>query len=138
MTAPLLQIRNLHVSVEDTQILKGVDLTVDRGEVHALMGPNGSGKSTLASVLMGHPDYEVTEGEILLNGEDIADLDPTARAVAGMFLAFQYPEEIPGVSAASGSATKCSRWRSSSRSSRSWTRPIRCPTSMRSRPWQGA
>ncbi|UCG40917.1 MAG: Fe-S cluster assembly ATPase SufC [Acidimicrobiia bacterium] len=98
MTAPLLQIRNLHVSVEDTQILKGVDLTVDRGEVHALMGPNGSGKSTLASVLMGHPDYEVTEGQILLNGEDIADLDPTARAVAGMFLAFQYPEEIPGVS----------------------------------------
>ncbi|NND84134.1 MAG: Fe-S cluster assembly ATPase SufC [Acidimicrobiia bacterium] len=98
MTAPLLQIRNLHVSVEDTQILKGVDLTVDRGEVHALMGPNGSGKSTLASVLMGHPDYEITEGEVLLKGEDIAEMDAPSRAVAGMFLAFQYPEEIPGVS----------------------------------------
>ncbi len=95
---PLLQIQNLHVSAGDVEILKGVDLTVDRGEIHALMGPNGSGKSTLASVLMGHPDYEVTDGQILYDGEDVTEASPNDRATTGMFLAFQYPEEIPGVS----------------------------------------
>ncbi len=95
---PLLQIKNLHAAADDVEILKGVDLTVDRGEIHALMGPNGSGKSTLASVLMGHPDYEVTEGEILFDGEDITEAAADARANMGLFLAFQYPEEIPGVS----------------------------------------
>jgi Fe-S cluster assembly ATP-binding protein len=97
-TTPLLQIKNLHAAADDVEILKGVDLTVDRGEIHALMGPNGSGKSTLASVLMGHPDYEVTEGEILFEGEDITEAAADARANMGLFLAFQYPEEIPGVS----------------------------------------
>jgi Fe-S cluster assembly ATP-binding protein len=97
-TTPLLQIKNLHASADDVEILKGVDLTVDRGEIHALMGPNGSGKSTLASVLMGHPDYEVTAGEILFDGEDITEAAADARANMGLFLAFQYPEEIPGVS----------------------------------------
>ncbi len=98
MSAPLLDIQNLHASVGDIEILKGVDLTVDHGEIHALMGPNGSGKSTLSNVLMGHPDYTVTEGRIILKGEDVTEASPTVRAVAGMFLAFQYPEAIPGVS----------------------------------------
>ncbi len=98
MSTPLLQIENLHVEVDGTPILKGVDLTVDHGEIAALMGPNGSGKSTLANVLMGHPGYVVTEGRILYKGEDITDAAPTARAQKGLFLAFQYPEEIPGVS----------------------------------------
>ena len=96
--APLLQIENLHVRAGDVDILKGVDLTVRHGEVHALMGPNGSGKSTLASALMGHPLYEITEGRILYNGEDITEESPNNRATMGMFLAFQHPEEIPGVS----------------------------------------
>jgi Fe-S cluster assembly ATP-binding protein len=94
----LLVIENLHVSVEGTEILKGVDLTVERGETHAIMGPNGSGKSTLANVLLGHPSYLVTEGTITYRGEDITDWAPEARGQAGMFLGFQYPEEIPGVS----------------------------------------
>ncbi len=95
---PLLAIEDVRASVGGTEILKGVSLTVDRGEVHALMGPNGSGKSTLANVLMGHPDYEVTAGRLLLDGKDITAKTPDQRGRAGMFLAFQYPEEIPGVS----------------------------------------
>ena len=97
-TAPLLQIENLHASAGDVEILKGVDLTVDKGEIHALMGPNGSGKSTLASVLMGSPTYEVTDGRVLYKGEDIVEEDSTSRGQKGMFLAFQHPEAIPGVS----------------------------------------
>jgi Fe-S cluster assembly ATP-binding protein len=96
--APLLVIDDLHASVEGTEILKGVSVTVDRGEIHALMGPNGSGKSTLANVLLGHPEYEVTSGRILFKGEDATEWTPDHRGRAGMFLAFQYPEEIPGVS----------------------------------------
>ncbi|MDX1691651.1 MAG: Fe-S cluster assembly ATPase SufC [Acidimicrobiia bacterium] len=94
----LLVVDDLHASVEGTEILKGVSLTVRAGEIHALMGPNGSGKSTLANVLMGHPDYEVTGGSIRFEGEDVTDWSPDERGQAGMFLAFQYPEEIPGVS----------------------------------------
>jgi Fe-S cluster assembly ATP-binding protein len=95
---PLLQIENLHASADGEPILNGVTLTVDRGEIHALMGPNGSGKSTLANVLLGHPDYQVTQGRIFYEGEDITEAAPDDRACRGMFLAFQYPEEIPGVS----------------------------------------
>ena len=98
MTTPLLEIINLHVSVEDNKILKGVDLTIQKGEVHSIMGPNGSGKSTLACVLAGHDAYEVTQGEVKFNGVDLLELDADQRACAGVFLAFQYPVEIPGVS----------------------------------------
>jgi Fe-S cluster assembly ATP-binding protein len=94
----LLEIKNLHVRVEDAEILKGVDLTVEPGQVHAIMGPNGSGKSTLAQVLAGRDTYEVTEGTVLFKGEDLADAAPEDRAREGLFLAFQYPVEIPGVS----------------------------------------
>ncbi len=94
----LLQIRNLHASVEGKQILKGLSLSVNPGEVHAIMGPNGSGKSTLANVLAGRDTFEVTEGEILYKGENLLDMAPEERARAGVFLAFQYPVEIPGVS----------------------------------------
>ena len=94
----LLEIKNLHVSHEETgkEIVKGVDLAVDTAEVHALMGPNGSGKSTLAYALMGHPAYEVTEGEILFDGEDLLELGADERAQRGLFLAFQYPHAMPG------------------------------------------
>jgi Fe-S cluster assembly ATP-binding protein len=95
-----LEIKNLHVSAGDKQILKGVDLHVRSGEFHALMGPNGSGKSTLANVIMGHPNLEVTEGQILFDGEDITQADPDVRARSGLFLAFQYPVAIPGVTVA--------------------------------------
>ena len=95
---PLFEIQNLHVCREGTEIVRGVDLTVDAGEVHALMGPNGSGKSTLATTLLGNPDYEVTEGRILFRGDDITDWDPDVRGKAGIFLAFQYPQTIDGVS----------------------------------------
>jgi Fe-S cluster assembly ATP-binding protein len=95
-----LEIKNLHARIEDNEILKGVNLTIKQGEIHALMGPNGSGKSTLAYVLMGHPSYEVTEGEILLDGENILELEPDERAQVGLFLAFQYPTAIPGVNVA--------------------------------------
>jgi len=93
-----LEIHNLHVRTEEREILHGVDLVVRKGETHALMGPNGSGKSTLANALMGNPQYEVTEGRILLNGEEITEADPDERARAGLFMAFQYPATIPGVS----------------------------------------
>jgi Fe-S cluster assembly ATP-binding protein len=95
-----LEIRNLHVRIEEREILRGVDLSVDRGEVHALMGPNGSGKSTLANTLLGHPAYEVTEGSIRFKGEELIEAEPHERAKAGLFLAFQYPVAIPGVSVA--------------------------------------
>jgi Fe-S cluster assembly ATP-binding protein len=94
---PELKIENLHVRAEDKQILKGLDLVVRPGEVHALMGPNGSGKSTLANAVMGHPNLEVTEGRILFDGEDITEADPDERARMGLFMAFQYPVAIPGV-----------------------------------------
>jgi Fe-S cluster assembly ATP-binding protein len=97
MTTPMLEIRNLHARIADREILRGVDLVVPKGEVHAVMGRNGSGKSTLSYVLAGKEDYEVTEGEVLLDGINILDMDPSERAVAGLFLAFQYPIEIPGV-----------------------------------------
>jgi len=98
MTTPLLEITNLHASIEGKQILNGVNLTIMPGEVHSIMGPNGSGKSTLASVIAGHEAYEVTEGSILFNGIDLLELEADQRACAGVFLAFQYPVEIPGVS----------------------------------------
>jgi len=95
-----LEIRNLHVDVEDSEILKGVNLTVNQGEVHALMGPNGSGKSTLAYTLMGHPAYDVTDGEVIFKGTNILEMDPDERSHLGLFLAFQYPVAIPGVTVA--------------------------------------
>jgi len=93
----MLEIKNLHVEVDGQQILRGIDLTVRPGEVHAIMGPNGSGKSTLSYVLAGKPGYTVTEGQVLLDGEDLLAMEPDARAAKGLFLAFQYPLEIPGV-----------------------------------------
>jgi Fe-S cluster assembly ATP-binding protein len=95
-----LEIQNLHVRTEEREILHGVDLKIAKGQTHALMGPNGSGKSTLANTIMGNPNYEVTEGRILFNGEDLTEADPDERARAGLFLAFQYPATIPGVSVA--------------------------------------
>ena len=97
MTTAMLEIRDLHARVEEREILKGVNLIVPKGEVHAVMGRNGSGKSTLAYVLAGREGYEITGGEVLLDGENILDMEPDERAAAGMFLAFQYPIEIPGV-----------------------------------------
>src|SRR5213080_4010486 len=97
MNQPMLEIKNLHAGVENKQILKGVDLTIYAGEVHAVMGPNGSGKSTLAAVLAGREGYEVSEGNVLYCGQDLLDMDPEERAREGVFLAFQYPVEIPGV-----------------------------------------
>ncbi len=93
----LLEIKNLHVEIDGKKILNGLDLTVEKGQVAAIMGPNGSGKSTLAYVLAGKPDYEVTEGDVLLNGESILEMSPDERAAKGVFLAFQYPVEVPGV-----------------------------------------
>src|SRR5438874_10651960 len=92
-----LEIRNLHVTAGDRDILKGLDLTVESGRVHAMMGPNGSGKSTLANAIMGHPNLEITEGQILFDGEDISDAEPDERARMGLFMAFQYPVAVPGV-----------------------------------------
>ena len=95
-----LEIKNLHVSIEDKQILKGLDLEVNKGEVHALMGPNGSGKSTLANAVMGHPSFEVDDGEINFGGEPITEAAPDERSRAGLFMAFQYPVSVPGVTVA--------------------------------------
>ncbi|MBU3678087.1 MAG: Fe-S cluster assembly ATPase SufC [Candidatus Kapabacteria bacterium] len=97
---PLLQISNLHASIDDREILKGINLTVNAGEIHAIMGPNGSGKSTLASVLAGREDYTVTAGSVVFQGKELLDLVPEERSREGLFLAFQYPVEIPGVSTA--------------------------------------
>jgi Fe-S cluster assembly ATP-binding protein len=94
---PLLEIKNLHVEIDGKKILNGLDLVVNKGEVHAIMGPNGSGKSTLAYVLAGKADYEVTQGDVLFNGESVLEMEPDERAAKGVFLAFQYPIEIPGV-----------------------------------------
>src|SRR6476620_11043106 len=98
----LLELKNLHVALENgTEIVKGVDLAVDRGEVHAVMGPNGSGKSTLAYALMGHPAYQISEGQVLFDGEDVTELAADERAQRGLFLAFQYPHAVPGVTVTS-------------------------------------
>src|ERR1700733_3387473 len=94
---PALEIRNLHVCAGEKEILRGVELTVGKGEIHALMGPNGSGKSTLANAIMGHPNLEVTDGQILWKGEDITGAQPDERARMGLFMAFQYPVSVPGV-----------------------------------------
>ncbi len=96
----MLKIENLQVEIDGQEIVKGLDLEVGKGEIHAIMGPNGSGKSTLANVLMGHPRYEVTGGSVTFEGEDVFELEPDERAKLGMFLAFQYPSEVPGVSVA--------------------------------------
>ena len=96
----MLEVHDLHARVEETEILRGVNLSVGPGEIHAIMGPNGSGKSTLAQVLAGHEAYDVTRGEVLYDGEDLLDLDPDKRAQKGIFMAFQYPVEIPGVNCA--------------------------------------
>ena len=98
MTTPLLEIRNLHAEVDGNATLKGIDLTIHEGQVHSIMGPNGSGKSTLAQVLAGKDDYDITDGAVLYKGKDLLELDPNERANDGLFLAFQYPVEIPGVS----------------------------------------
>ena len=95
-----LEIKNLHVSIEDKEILKGLSLTIKQGEIHAIMGPNGTGKSTLAYTLMGHPNYTVTQGEIIFKGQNVLELEPDERSRAGIFLAFQYPVAIPGVTVA--------------------------------------
>src|SRR5437773_9880387 len=100
MSSPELVVKDLHVSVEGKEILKGLSLTVGKGEVHALMGPNGSGKSTLANTLMGHPRYEVTSGDILFKGESVLELEADERSRLGLFMAFQYPVAIPGVTVA--------------------------------------
>jgi Fe-S cluster assembly ATP-binding protein len=97
MNKPILEIRDLNAGVEGKQILKGIDLTINEGEVHAIMGPNGSGKSTLAAILAGREGYDITSGQVQYNGEDLLEMDPEERAREGLFLAFQYPVEIPGV-----------------------------------------
>ena len=108
-----LNIKNLHVNVADTEILKGLNLSVKQGEVHAIMGPNGSGKSTLAYALSGHPNYEVTDGEVIMMGEDLLELEADERSMLGLFLAFQYPVAIPGVTLANFLRTAINARRSS-------------------------
>src|ERR1700722_12734183 len=94
----IIEIKNLHASIDGKPILKGLNLSIGKGEVHAVMGPNGAGKSTLAKILAGHPSYEVTEGEVWFKGENLLEMEPEERAAAGLFMSFQYPIEIPGVS----------------------------------------
>ncbi|MCK5859010.1 Fe-S cluster assembly ATPase SufC [Abyssibacter sp.] len=107
----MLEIKNLHASVDDKAILKGIDLTIGAGEIHAVMGPNGSGKSTLGGVLSGRPGYVITEGSVHFNGKDLLEMEPEERAVAGLFLGFQYPVEIPGVSNAYFMKAAVNAWR---------------------------
>ncbi len=97
MSTPFLKIENLHVSIEGKEIVKGFDLEINGGEIHAVMGPNGTGKSTVASAIMGHPKYEITEGSVFLNGEDVLEMEVDERAQAGLFLAMQYPSEVSGI-----------------------------------------
>ena len=94
---PLLEIRNLHAGIDDVSILKGIDLVIKPGEIHAIMGRNGSGKTTAANIIMGHPDFEVEQGDVLLSGEDLLELETWERARAGVFLSFQYPQAVPGL-----------------------------------------
>jgi Fe-S cluster assembly ATP-binding protein len=124
-TTTTLRIEDLHVRVEDREILKGIDLTVQPGKVHAIMGPNGSGKSTLAYTLMGHPGYEVTEGTVLLDGVDITAMTPDERAKAGLFLAFQYPHSIPGVTLANFLRTAVNNTREAPMSPRDFRQSLR-------------
>ena len=111
----MLEINNLHASVEDKQILKGIDLKVSPGEVHAIMGPNGSGKSTLSTVIAGHEDFEIDKGEILFEDEDLVDFNTEERAHKGIFLSFQYPVEIPGVSVTNFIKTSINQMRKANR-----------------------
>ena len=93
---PVLEISNLHAGIDDTPILRGIELEIPAGEIHAIMGRNGSGKTTTANIIMGHPDFEVTDGGVQLNGEDLLNMEPWERARAGVFLSFQYPQAVPG------------------------------------------
>jgi Fe-S cluster assembly ATP-binding protein len=119
-----LEIRDLHVSVEDTEILKGVELTVESGQTHAIMGPNGSGKSTLAYSIAGHPKYTVTSGQVLLDGEDVLAMPVDQRARAGLFLAMQYPVEVPGVSVSNFLRTAATAIRGEAPKLRTWVKEV--------------
>jgi len=119
-----LEIRDLHVSVEDTEILKGVNLTVESGQTHAIMGPNGSGKSTLAYSIAGHPKYTVTSGQVLLDGEDVLAMPVDQRARAGLFLAMQYPVEVPGVSVSNFLRTAATAIRGEAPKLRTWVKEV--------------
>src|SRR5205085_11378969 len=111
---PQLEIKNLRVAIGESEIIRDLSLSVGVGEMHAVMGPNGSGKSTLAKVIAGHPDYKVTSGEVLMDGENLLDLDPDERARRGLFMAFQYPSEVPGVTRSEerrvGKECRCRWW----------------------------
>jgi Fe-S cluster assembly ATP-binding protein len=120
-----LEIRDLQVSVEDKPILRGVDLTIRQGETHAIMGPNGSGKSTLAYAVAGHPKYEVTGGQVLLDGEDVLEMSVDERAKAGLFLAMQYPVEVPGVSVSNFLRTAATSIRGEAPKLRSWVKEVK-------------
>jgi Fe-S cluster assembly ATP-binding protein len=119
-----LEIRDLHVSVDDTEILRGVDLTVSSGETHAIMGPNGSGKSTLAYSIAGHPKYTITSGEVLLDGQNVLEMAVDARARAGLFLAMQYPVEVPGVSVSNFLRTAATAIRGEAPKLRTWVKEV--------------
>jgi Fe-S cluster assembly ATP-binding protein len=122
---PILQIKGLEVAVEDTPILKGVDLEVPQGEVHALMGPNGSGKSTLAYALAGHPRYDITGGQALFDGQDLAEMEADERAKAGLFLAMQYPVEVPGVSTSNFLRAAATAVRGEAPKLRTWVKEVK-------------